>query len=114
MLLGDVIFDKSITSCIYFIYMNTAVINIKTEPKTKAEAQKVAAELGIRLSVVINGLLKRFIREKTVTFDRPDEIPNKRTAAILKKARENRERGLGSPIFDNAKDAIAYLEKQGI
>lgn len=96
------------------MYMNTAVINIKTEPKIKAEAQKVAKELGISLSVVINGLLKKFIKEKTVTFGEHDEIPNKQTMAIFKKARENRKKGLGSPIFDTGEEAVAWLEKQGI
>lgn len=94
--------------------MRNAVINFKTETQTKADAQKVAAEVGLSLSDALNGLLKRFIKEKTVTFGEHDEIPNKRTAAILKKARENRKKGLGSPIFGNAKDAIAFLEKQGI
>lgn len=94
------------------MYMNTAVINIKTEPKTKAEAQKVAQELGISLSVVINGLLKRFIREKTVTFDRLEEIPNKRTIAAMKKAEEDYKKGNTSPAFDNAEDAIAWLHRK--
>lgn len=96
------------------MYMNTAVINIKTEPKTKAQAQKVAAELGISLSAVINGLLQKFIKEKTVTFREYDEIPNKRLLASMKKARENRKKGLGSPIFDTGEEAVAWLEKQEI
>ncbi len=94
--------------------MNSAAGSITIEPKTKAEAQKVAKELGISLSVVINGLLKHFIRTKTVTFREYDEIPNKRTIAAMKKAEENYKAGKASPAFDNAKDAIAYLEKHGI
>lgn len=94
--------------------MNTAVINIKTEPKTKAAAQKVAAELGISLSAVVNGLLKHFIRTKTVTFREYDEIPNKKTAAILKKAEENYKKGNYSPKFKTGEEAVAWLEKQGI
>ncbi len=48
--------------------INTAVINIKTDAKVKKEAQKIAADLGLSLSGVINGYLKQFIRTKTVLF----------------------------------------------
>jgi antitoxin component of RelBE/YafQ-DinJ toxin-antitoxin module len=41
--------------------MNTAVINIKTDPKVKAKAQKKAAKMGISLSHVINNSLRNFI-----------------------------------------------------
>lgn len=94
--------------------MNTAVINIKTQPETKAQAQEIARQIGVSLSSLINAYLKRFIKTKTVTFSVDDEIPNKHTLAIMKKAEENRRQGKGSPIFDNAKDSIKWLEKQGI
>ena len=95
--------------------MNTAAIYIKTEKETKAKAQKIAKELGLSLSAIVNGFIKQFIKTKTVTFsaDR-DEIPNKRTRAILKQAEENYRRGNTSPAFDNAEDAIKYLEDRGI
>ena len=94
--------------------MNTAVINIKTEPKTKSEAQKAAKELGISLSVVINGLLKDFIRTKTVTFREYDEIPNKQTLADIKQAEIDYKKGNTSPAFKTGEEAVAWLEKQGI
>lgn len=81
--------------------MNTAVINIKTNPETKAQAKKVAAELGISLSSLVNAYLKQLIKTKTVTFsaNELDEIPNARTRAILKQAEEDRKAGKGSPLF---------------
>jgi addiction module RelB/DinJ family antitoxin len=91
--------------------MKTAVINIKTEAKTKSEAQRVAGELGISLSAVINGFLKQFVRTKTVTFGANDEIPNKKTAALLKKAEKDYKEGNTSPAFDNLEDAIEWLHK---
>ena len=94
--------------------MNTAVINIKTQPEVKAQAQKVARDLGLSLSALINAFLKQFVKTKKVTFSVDDEIPNEHTLAIMKQAEENRKQGKGSPIFDNAEDSIKWLEKQGI
>lgn len=94
--------------------MNTAIINIKTEPEIKLKAQKSAHNLGLSLSSLINGFLRQFIKTKTVTFSADDEIPNKHTLAIMKQAEKNRKQGKGSPIFDNAEDSIKWLEKQGI
>jgi len=44
------------------------IINIKTEPEVKESAQKLAAELGLSLSAVINGYLNQFIRNRSVYF----------------------------------------------
>jgi addiction module RelB/DinJ family antitoxin len=48
--------------------MSSAVINIKTEQATKQEAQKIASDLGLSLSGVINGFLKQFVRDKAILF----------------------------------------------
>ncbi|MBL7141873.1 type II toxin-antitoxin system RelB/DinJ family antitoxin [Patescibacteria group bacterium] len=44
------------------------VINIKTEKEVKARAQKLAKEIGLSLSAVINAYLKQFVRNKEVHF----------------------------------------------
>ena len=45
--------------------MNTlTILNIKTDKKLKAEAQKVSAELGVPLSTVVNAFLKQFEQMK--------------------------------------------------
>ncbi len=45
--------------------MNThTILNIKTDKKLKADAQKVAAELGVPLTTVMNSFLKQFVRDK--------------------------------------------------
>ncbi len=94
--------------------MSTTAIYIKTEQKTKKQAQKVAKELGLTLSSVVNGFLKQFIKTKTVTFSAYDEIPNKRTRILLKQAEKNLKERKHSPIFNTGEDAVAWLEKQGI
>lgn len=47
--------------------MNT-VINIKTKKEVKVRAQKVASELGLSLSAIINAYLRQLARNKEVRF----------------------------------------------
>ncbi|MBI2616587.1 type II toxin-antitoxin system RelB/DinJ family antitoxin [Candidatus Gottesmanbacteria bacterium] len=94
--------------------MNTAVIITKTEPQIKAKAQKIAKELGFSLSSLVNAYLRQLVKTKTVTFTTTPEIPNKKTRAILKQAEKNWKEGKHSPIFKTGKEAVAWLDKQGI
>lgn len=88
--------------------MNTAVINIKVEPTVKKKAQKVAHDLGLSLSGLINGYLKQLIRTKTAVFSLKEE-PSEYMIQSLKEAEDDIKEGYVSPDFDNAKDAIAWL-----
>lgn len=91
--------------------MNTQVITIKVDPVTKKEAQRTAEALGLSLSAVLKGLLKQFVRTKTLTFSaHSEEIPNAHTITVLKRAEENYRKGKTSPAFKNAKDAIKWLD----
>lgn len=102
-----------IKSSIYFVYMNTAVINIKTEPQTKREAQAIASQIGVSLSALINAYLKKLIRTKKVEHVL-DETPNAYLRSVMKQAEENIKKGNHSPIFRTGEEAVAWLEKQGI
>lgn len=44
------------------------IINIKADKEIKRKAQKIADELGLSLSAVINAYLRQFIRNKEVYF----------------------------------------------
>mgnify|MGYP001582614697 CR=1 FL=1 len=94
--------------------MGYTVVSTKIDPQTKKEAMATAQSLGVPLSVVIKAFLKQFIRTKTVTFSAASDEPSEYLIQAIKKARENRKKGKGSPLFDNAKDAIVYLHKQGV
>ena len=94
--------------------MSNTAIYIKTEIETKKEAQKVANELGLSLSAIINGYLKQFIKTKTVTFSANDEIPNDTSLKLMKDAEVNYKKGNHSPKFTTGEDAAAWLEKEGI
>jgi len=94
--------------------MNTTALYVKIEPKTKKEAQKVAEDLGLSLSAVVNGFLKQFIKTKTITFSAHDEIPNKATRLLLRQADEEYRKGKTSPAFKTGEESITWLEKQGV
>ena len=95
--------------------MNTAVINIKTQPETKAKAQQIARQIGVSLSSLINAYLKQFIKTKSITFSaREEEIPNEYFKRTLAKARKNWKEGKGSPVFKTGEEAVKWLEEQGI
>lgn len=88
--------------------MQTAVINVRVEPKTKKEAQTVAKNLGFSLGSLIEGYLKHLVRTKTVHFSL--EEPSEYMIKSLKEAEEDIKAGRVSPSFDNIKDALAWLD----
>ncbi len=91
--------------------MNThTILNIKTDKKLKADAQKVAGELGVPLSTVMNAFLKQFVRDKEVTFSANELRPTLYLERILTEAQREYETGdyIGPMKAD---DFIEYLKK---
>ena len=89
--------------------MNTAVINIKTNPIIKAKAQEVAEELGFSLSSLINGYLKHLVKTKSVHFTTSEE-PSDWLINILKENEKDKKAGK-LISFKNFEDEMAYLDK---
>lgn len=71
--------------------MNTAVINIKADPRVKTKAQKIASELGFSLSALINGYLNQLIRNKAIYFSAIREVPNEYMVQALRESEEDRK-----------------------
>ena len=91
--------------------MSTAIINIKTNAKVKAEAQKIAAEFGLSLSGILNAYLRDLIRNKEINFKLPkEEEPTQYMLDSLREAQEEFEKG-DCYSFDNHQDAINFLNK---
>ncbi|MDP1689460.1 MAG: hypothetical protein Q8L47_05045 [bacterium] len=89
--------------------MTKTTINIKADKEVKEQAQKVAANLGMPLSTVINAYLKQLIRTKEVHFFVEGELKpsvKKRFAKLRKDVIMGKNL---SPAFDNAEDAINWL-----
>ena len=90
--------------------MNTSIINIKTHPEVKANAKRIASDLGFSLSALINGYLKQLVKTKTAHFSLSENIPSEYMLNALKESEKDIKMGR-SRKFSNAKSAISFLEK---
>jgi addiction module RelB/DinJ family antitoxin len=91
--------------------MNTAVINIKTQPIIKEKAQKVAKELGFSLSSLVTAYLKQLIETKTVNFTVRDEIPSKYFIDSMKQSEADIKAGRVLS-FKDGNAALSYLKEE--
>lgn len=88
------------------------LINIKADKEVKEQAQKVAAELGMPLSTIINAYLKQFIQTKEVHFAVEGKLKpavKKRLDRLQKDVEEGKSL---SPAFDSAEEALRYLHSK--
>jgi DNA-damage-inducible protein J len=90
------------------------LLNIKTDKEVKIGVQKIAKELGVPLSTIINAYLKQLLREKRVSFELPLK-PNAQTAKLIRQARADYKKGKNiSPVFTTAEEIDAYLHAPDI
>jgi len=90
--------------------MNSVQVNFKMNSKVKRDAQRVASEIGISLSDVWNSCVREFIRRRSITFSASEEPSNFLIKAIAE-SEEDIRKGRLSPAFDNAEDAIKWLNE---
>ena len=90
--------------------MNDAVINIKVNSDIKRKAQKVAGEVGVSVSSLLNAYLRQLVNTQRISFSL--EEPSDYLVASLADATRDIKSNRVSPAFDNAKDAINYLKKR--
>ena len=84
------------------------MINIKTDAKLKAKAQKVARDLGLPLGTIINRYLQEFILHQRVVFEKP-EIPNAETRKAIEETMRDLKTGKNMITFKSAKEMDEYL-----
>jgi len=85
--------------------MNThTILNIKTDKDLKREAQRIAKEIGVPLTTVMNAFLKQFVRDREITFSANEYIPNDYLSELIEEARN--EEITGSM---NGKELISHL-----
>jgi len=91
--------------------MSKTMINLKTDRDIKIKAQKIAKEIGVPLSTVINAYLREFVRDKKVTFSiAPTVRPE--VAKILQTASSDIKKGknIFGP-FQTGEEMDAFLDK---
>lgn len=49
------------------------MLHIKIDRDLKIRVQKIADELGLSISAIVVGLLKKFVQEKRIVFDLNEE-----------------------------------------
>lgn len=90
--------------------MAKTTINIKADKNVKEKAQKLARDLGMPLSTVINAYLNQFIRTKEVHFYLEGELKpsvKRRLNRLQKEAKEGKNL---SPVFRTGREMDAYLK----
>ena len=86
------------------------MINIKADKEVKENAQKVASELGMPLSTVINVFLKDFVRSRSIAFSAiPKMTPYLENILGVIDSDIKNNRNMSSS-FSTAKKANAYLD----
>lgn len=91
--------------------MKTSIINFKTEKSVKEKAQKIAEQMGLNLTDVMNVYLRDFINKKELNIR--IEEPTKETAREIMSAVKEIKKGKTSPTFNNVGAAIKWLDKEG-
>ena len=89
--------------------MAKITLNIKADRDVKQKAQKVARDLGMPLSTIINAYLNQFIRTKEVHFYAEGTLRpsvKRRLDRLQKEAMAGKNL---SPAFSSAEEAIRYL-----
>jgi len=88
------------------------ILNVKTEKMLKKRAKKVARQLGLSLSDVVNESLRQMVKNREVRFSAiPKMTPE--LEVLLGKVDEDikRDRNI-SPIFASAKKMDEYLDAE--
>lgn len=88
--------------------MSTSIINFRTEGKVKKEAQDIARKMGLKLSDVLNVLLRNFTRERKIVSDLGEGEYSEYFKKSMSEALEQVKNG-EVVSFDNTKDALDYL-----
>ena len=85
------------------------VINVKTDKEVKKDAQKIAGELGLSLSAVINAYLKQFVRNKEVYFGLVPHMSPELEKLLGKIEDDTKKKRDISPVISSEKELKNYL-----
>lgn len=88
--------------------METTLL-IKLKKDVKKEAAKLASEMGLPLSTLINSFLKNFIREKKVTFSAEPEVSKKKLKQWAKATEEYKKHPERFKVAHSAEELMRDL-----
>ena len=90
--------------------MQTTVM-FKTDKKRKETAQKIAKNMGIPFSAVMNRLMDEFIEEKKITFSEESYEPTPYLKRLLIQGEKDLRTGKNIKTFNSLEEMRAYLDK---
>ncbi len=85
------------------------IINIKADKEVKENAQKLAEELGLSLSAVINSQLKQFIRSRSLFISSIPTMTPELEDLLGKIEKDIKEGKNLSPAMANVEEIESYL-----
>ena len=88
------------------------ILNIKMDKKLKESAQKIAQDIGLPLSTILNSFLKQFVADKEVTFSAKEYRMTSYLEGIIGESREEYKRGNMSGPFKSAKGFTKHLKSK--
>lgn len=90
----------------------TTIVNFKTDKKIKTQAQKIAEDMGLNLSDILNIYLRGFVRAKElyINLNQDESKPSKKLLEAVKDARKERASGK-MRSFKSIDEAIVHLSK---
>ena len=86
------------------------IITVKSDKAIKEHAQKIAKDLGLSLSDVINASLRNFINTREVHFKAIPKMTPKLERIVARVEKDIRNNKNVSPAFYTAHEAVSYLE----
>jgi len=86
------------------------VINIKTDKEIKENAQKIAKDIGLSLSHVINASLRNFIRTREVYFSAIPRMTPEFERLVGKIEKDIKGKKNLSPSFSSSEKINDYLD----
>lgn len=87
------------------------VLNVKVDKELKDEARKVAAELGVPLSVLVNSYLRQVVRDQEAVFSLKERKATPYLEKLIKEAEAEYDDNEIVGPFDTAEEFIASLNK---
>lgn len=85
------------------------LINVKADKEVKESAQKIAEELGLPLSSIVNAYLKEFIRDQAVRFSVEPQLRPEIAKLLLRASSDYKRKKNISGVFETWAEAKNYL-----
>lgn len=87
--------------------IKTSKINVRIDPRTKAQAEKLFSDMGLDISTAVNIFIRQSINCGGIPFEVRSKMPNKETIEAMKEAEEILQEKSGR--FKTAEDMFDSL-----